>query len=191
MQASSEPSGVFGQDGGVQCVNCESETTGSYCSVCGTATVNSQSSPPSRGVLAGWWLRVGATVIDNLILFVPTEIVIRLVGNALNYVVADVAAVLIEGIYMYALLTRPAGQTIGNRAMRTRVRSAADAGPISPDQVLRRYGFVALYSVFVVLGGAAVTMVGLCALVDALAPLFTPTKQTLHDMFARTIVVRQ
>jgi len=57
-------------------------------------------------VLAGWWLRVGATVIDNLILFVPTEIVIRLVGNALNYVVADVAAVLIEGIYMYALLTR-------------------------------------------------------------------------------------
>ena len=168
MQPSSEPSGVFGQDGGVQCVNCESETTGSYCSVCGTATVNSQSSPPSRGVLAGWWLRVGATVIDNLILFVPTEIVIRLVGNALNYVVADVAAVLIEGIYMYALLTRPAGQTIGNR-----------------------YGFVALYSVFVVLGGAAVTMVGLCALVDALAPLFTPTKQTLHDMFARTIVVRQ
>jgi uncharacterized RDD family membrane protein YckC len=48
---------------------------------------------------------------------------------------------------------------------------------------------VAFYSVFVVLGGAAVTMVGLCALGDSLVPLISPTKQTLHDMFAKTIVV--
>ena len=101
----------------------------------------------------------------------------------------DVAAIVLEGMYLYAMLSRPAAQTFGNRAMRTRVRSAVDAGPISPDQVLRRYGLVAFYSVFVVLGGAAVTMVGLCALGDSLVPLISPTKQTLHDMFAKTIVV--
>jgi uncharacterized RDD family membrane protein YckC len=134
---------------------------------------------------------VGATLIDNLILFLPTEIVIRLVGKALNFAVADVAAILLEGIYLYALLTKPAAQTVGNRVMKTRVRSASDAGPISPDQALRRYGFVAFYSIFVVLGGAAVTMVGLAALADSLTPLFVPSKQTLHDMFARTIVVKQ
>lgn len=134
---------------------------------------------------------MGATLIDNLILFLPTEIVVHLAGHALHDVLGDVAAILLEGMYMYALLTRPAAQTIGNRVVGTRVRSALDSGPISPDQVLRRYGFVAFYSVFVVVGGAAVTLVGLCAILDSLAPLFTPTKQTLHDRFAKTIVVRQ
>jgi uncharacterized RDD family membrane protein YckC len=131
---------------------------------------------------------VGATVIDNLILLLPTEIVVHLTGTR-HYVLGDVAAIVLEGMYLYAMLSRPAAQTFGNRAMRTRVRSAVDAGPISPDQVLRRYGLVAFYSVFVVLGGAAVTMVGLCALGDSLVPLISPTKQTLHDMFAKTIVV--
>ena len=134
---------------------------------------------------------MGATIIDNLILLLPTEVVVHLAGNALHDVAGDVAAILLEGIYMYVLLTKPAGQTVGNRVVGTRVRACADAGPISPDQVLRRYGFVAFYSVFVVVGGVAVTIVVLCALVDALVPLFSPTKQTLHDMFAKTIVVLQ
>lgn len=134
---------------------------------------------------------MGATIVDNLILLIPTELVVHLAGNALHFVVGDVAAILLEGIYLYVLLTKPAAQTLGNRAVRTRVRSALDAGPIAPEQVLRRYGFVAFYSVFVVAGGAAVTLVGLCALVDSLAPLWSPTNQTLHDRFAKTIVVMQ
>jgi uncharacterized RDD family membrane protein YckC len=191
MQGPCEESGVIGQDGVVHCVNCESETTGAYCAVCGTSTQAHHASDATGQVLSGWWRRVGATVLDNLILLLPTEFVVHLSGSAVHYLVGDLAAILLEGIYMYVLLTRPAAQTFGNRAVGTRVRNAADGGPISPDQVLRRYGFVALYSVFVVVGGAAVSLVGLCALVDALAPLFSPTKQTLHDRFAKTIVVRQ
>jgi uncharacterized RDD family membrane protein YckC len=89
------------------------------------------------------------------------------------------------------MLTRPAAQTFGNRALKTRVRNATDAGPITSQQVLRRYGLVACYSCFIIFGSAAVTLVGLVAMADSLFPLFTPTKQTLHDMFAKTIVVKQ
>ncbi|MFZ1062763.1 MAG: RDD family protein [Acidimicrobiales bacterium] len=173
----------------MHCANCESETTGSFCAVCGTPTSATHATGVSGHVLAGWWRRVGATIVDNLILLVPTEIVVHVAGNALHFVVGDLAAILLEGIYLYVLLTKPAAQTLGNRAVGTRVRSALDGGPISPDQVLRRYGFVAFYSFFVVVGGAAVTLVGLCALIDSLAPLSSPTKQTLHDRFAKTIVV--
>jgi len=188
IPGSTEARRFIGQDRPVQCANCESQTTGAYCTVCGTSTSRDHPSVASGHVLAGWWRRVGATVIDNLILLLPTEIVVHLTGTR-HYVLGDVAAIVLEGMYLYAMLSRPAAQTFGNRAMRTRVRSAVDAGPISPDQVLRRYGLVAFYSVFVVLGGAAVTMVGLCALGDSLVPLISPTKQTLHDMFAKTIVV--
>jgi uncharacterized RDD family membrane protein YckC len=159
--------------------------------VCGTPTTTRGSSVTTPRELAGWWLRVGATMIDNLILFIPTEIVIRLVDSAANFVVADVAALAVEGIYMYVMLTRPAAQTFGNRALKTRVRNATDAGPITSQQVLRRYGLVACYSCFIIFGSAAVTLVGLVAMADSLFPLFTPTKQTLHDMFAKTIVVKQ
>ena len=92
---------------------------------------------------------------------------------------------------MFVLLTKPAAQTIGNRAVGTRVRNATDGGPISPNQVLRRFGLVALYSFLIVFGAGAVTLVGLAAIADSLFPLFTPRKQTLHDMYARTIVVRK
>jgi len=172
------------------CATCGTETTSSYCGVCGTSAGTGRTWTTTNVVYAGWWQRVGATIIDNLILFIPTEIVLYAVSRGLNYVVADVAAIVVEGFYMFILLTKPAAQTIGNRAVGTRVRNAADGGPPSPRQILRRFGLVALYSLLVVLGARAVTLVGLCALADSLFPLFTSRKQTLHDIYARTIVVR-
>jgi uncharacterized RDD family membrane protein YckC len=173
------------------CAHCGSETSSSYCGVCGTSAFASPATTTTSVSFAGWWQRVGATIIDNLILFIPTEIVIYTVSRGLNFVVADVAAIGVEGFYMFVLLTKPSAQTIGNRAVGTRVRNAQDGGPISPNQVLRRFGLVALYSFLIVFGAGAVTLVGLAAIADSLFPLFTPRKQTLHDMYARTIVVRK
>lgn len=190
ITASNEAPRATGKDGAVHCANCESETSGSYCAVCGALTSQHDGSRAQTHLLAGWWQRVGATLIDNVILFIPTELVIRLVGGALNFVLADLAALVVEGIYMYVLLSSPRAQTIGNRAMRTRVCDAKDAVPLRAQQVLKRYGFVAFYSFFVVFGGAAVTLVGLVAMGDALFPLVTPLKQTLHDRYAATIVVK-
>jgi uncharacterized RDD family membrane protein YckC len=179
----------IGQDSGMYCANCGTETRTSHCGVCGAGAGRTWTT--TDVAYAGWWQRVGATIIDNLILFIPTEIVIYAVSRGLNYVVADLAAIVVQGFYMFILLTKPAGQTIGNRAVGTRVRNAADAGPISPNQVLRRLGLVALYSFLIVFGAGAVTLVGLCAIADSIFPLFTPRKQTLHDIYARTIVVRK
>ena len=172
------------------CSNCGSETNAAYCSVCGTPSSRATTATRANAVYAEWWARVGATIIDNLILVIPSAIVAYVVGRIANNVAADVAAILVEGLYLYLLLIRPEGQTIGNRVMGTRVRSALDGGPVSSDQVLKRIGLVALYSCFVLVGNGGLQIVGLIGLIDDLFPLFSPRKQTLHDVYARTIVVK-
>ena len=172
------------------CSNCGSETTAAFCSVCGTPATRAATTTRASAIYAGWWARVGATIIDNLILVIPSAFVAYVVGRVTNYLAADVAAILVESCYLYVMLTRSEGQTIGNRVVGTRVRSALDGGPVSPDQILKRIGRVAVYSCFVLVGSGGLQIVGLIGLLDDLFPLFSPTKQTLHDKFAGSVVVK-
>ncbi len=175
------------------CSNCGTEADGHRCDVCGTqVAVNPTADFGATPQLSGWWRRVGATVIDEFILFIPTYVVLVGVGAIAGLVIGALAGSALGGFYMVKLLTRPEGQTIGNRVVSTCVRDATTGQLPTTRQVLKRWGFVAVYSLFGLTGAHSGTMVvGLFGLVDCLYPLFNVRKQTLHDVFAHTIVLNK
>lgn len=160
--------------------------------MCGTYLGSSTDDLGAAPQLSGWWRRVGATVVDELILFLPTYVVLIGVGAFAGIVVGALAGSLLGGFYMVKLLTMPEGQTIGNRVVSTCVRDATTGHVLTNTQALKRWGFVALYSLLGLSGARSGTaFVGLIGLVDCLFPLFNVRKQTLHDKFAGTIVLRK
>ncbi|HEY5302797.1 MAG TPA: RDD family protein [Acidimicrobiales bacterium] len=171
------------------CANCGSMSDDDVCRVCGTPALYADPFDTASPILAGWWSRVTATLIDALVLFVPTLILALLLGNVLG-VLASVAA---QAIYMISMQTKPDGQTLGNRAARTRVRDALTGQVITNGQGLVRWLVIAVYSVASTLSTAGTTpllAISLLGLADCLYPLFNARKQTIHDRIARTIVVR-
>lgn len=140
--------------------------------------------------LAGWWRRVGATLTDELILFMPIYFVALLGGALGGNLGAFIVGAALQGFYMVSLLSSPRGQTLGNRIAASRVRDALTGQSITRQQALRRWGFIAAYGALS-LGGTSMSYLTLMvALFDVLLPLFDPRKQTLHDRFAGTIVVK-
>jgi uncharacterized RDD family membrane protein YckC len=172
------------------CGNCGSTVDDAVCRVCGTPIETPVAFDAVSTVLAGWWSRVGATVIDSLILIVPTLMLDLLLGNLLG----QIAAIGLQAAYMIRLQTQPDGQTLGNRAVQTRVRDSLTGQSISVRQAAIRWAVIAVYGVLEILsstGSASLTAtVSLLALADCLYPLMNPRKQTIHDRIARTIVVR-
>ena len=66
----------------MNCTQCGSEVAGAYCPVCGTAVAGT-----THGVvLSGWWRRAGATMVDNLLLFLPLYITFVLVSDVAGVV---------------------------------------------------------------------------------------------------------
>jgi len=160
---------------------------GAFCPVCGTPVV----APTSAVALSGWWRRVGATVVDNLLLFIPSSIAFLLVTDFAGRYVGALAALAIQGTYMVRFLASAKGQTIGNRVVDTAVRDALTGVAITTSQALRRWGFIALYGVLdITLPTTYTAIPTVIALIDCLFPLFDARKQTLHDKFAGTLVVR-
>ena len=160
---------------------------GAFCPVCGTPVT----APTNAVALSGWWRRVGATVVDNLLLFIPSSIAFLLVSDFAGRYVGALAALAVQGAYMVRFLASTKGQTIGNRVVDTAVRDALTGATITANQALRRWGFIALYSVLdVTLPTSYTAIPTVIALIDCLFPLFDARKQTLHDKFAGTLVVR-
>jgi len=173
----------------MNCSQCGSEVHGPFCPVCGTpAPGYVDASTDVR--LSGWWRRVGATLVDNLILIVPTMVAFLLVESVAGTIAGAIAGIAIQGIYQVKLLSMPQGQTLGNRMVSTQVRDALTGAAISNQQALRRWGLVAIYSSFELAGTSGMAIiVSLIGAVDCLYPLFNERKQTVHDRFAGTIVV--
>ena len=178
-----------GKDRTMNCSQCGREIHGSFCPVCGAPAPGHLDA--ATGVrLSGWWRRVGATVVDNLILVVPTMVAFLLVDAVAGALAGAIVSLAIQGVYQVKLLARPQGQTLGNRMVGTQVRDALTGVAISNQQALRRWGLVAIYSSFELAGTSGMAIVvSLIGAVDCLYPLFNARKQTLHDLFAGTIVV--
>ncbi|MDE3082892.1 MAG: RDD family protein [Acidobacteriota bacterium] len=171
----------------MNCAQCGSDVNGAFCPVCGTPVA----APASTVALSGWWRRVGATVVDNLLLFIPSSITFLLVSDIGGRLFGALAALAVQGTYMVRFLASAKGQTIGNRVVDTSVRDALTGAAISTNQALRRWGFIALYGVLdVTLPTSYAAIPTVIALIDCLFPLFDARKQTLHDKFAGTLVVR-
>ncbi len=151
-----------------------------------------QSTNRASGQLSGWWRRVGATVTDNLILLVPTTMILWLVTLVVGYPIGVFAGIAVQGLYQVKLLSSVRGQTLGNRMVSTRVCDLSSGGTITVRQAVWRWGFVAAYSAIALLNSPiASSIVMMIAVVDVLFPLANPLKQTLHDRVAGTIVVMQ
>ena len=126
------------------------------------------------GYLAGWWYRVGATVIDGLILAVPNFALSYGVGRG-----GSLLSLIISAGYI-TLMLGARGQTLGNMAVGTRVVDSRTAGPVTYAKALGRWAAEFLLIILFFLPWV----------VDILWPLWDRQKQTLHDKMAGTVVLR-
>ncbi len=130
------------------------------------------------GFLAGWWRRVGATVLDGVIIGIPIGFILGLAGAGQNTIEGISAVVFF--VYQLLMLGRPKGQTIGNMGVRTRVVDANNpAAAITPGRAAVRA---------LVLLVLQITVIGW--ILDILWPLWDARNQTLHDKAAGSLVVR-
>jgi uncharacterized RDD family membrane protein YckC len=127
---------------------------------------------------ARWWPRVGATILDALIVFVP----LLLGGIAL--IVSDTLAAVLAFVYIVAfffyapvLLTVHEGQTWGKQANGIRVVQA-DRSPVGFGRAFARELLKILFAITVVLWFASV-----------LWPLWEPENRALHDLATGTRVI--
>jgi uncharacterized RDD family membrane protein YckC len=154
-----------------------------------------------RYVLAGWWSRVGAQIIDGLILGVGALVLFIPIGAAFGLGFADsdvgvgalIAAALlwilcvavIALLYAPTMMSRTNGKTVGRIA--TGIRVVRTSGqPIT-------FGFAMLREVAVKtigFGVAGALTGGLAQLVDYLWPLWDEENRCLHDFIVQTRVVK-
>jgi uncharacterized RDD family membrane protein YckC len=155
-----------------------------------------------RHVLAGWWSRVGAQLIDGLIIgvggaFLAIAITapfsigffandgVGFVSLVVGLLFAVLCVSIVALLYAPALMARTNGQTLGRMAMGIRV-VRADGRPID-------FGFAMLREVAVKLllfsvAGAATG--GLAQIVDVLWPLWEEENRALHDFVVDTRTIR-
>lgn len=146
--------------------------------------------------LAGWWSRVGATVLDGLILTVPVVLIAGIVvavaarsqvGAVLVGMAGLVAYLFALLFYAPALMARQGagnGQTWGKQIIGIRV--VRDGG--QPFEL--GYGFLrellVKHLLFGLVGGL---LLWIPTIVDYLWPLWDDQNRCLHDMLVSTHVV--
>lgn len=127
-------------------------------------------------VLAGWWYRVGATVIDGIIVAVPAGIVGGVAGSLAAYYVI---AIVVGLVYTTLLIGGSGARTVGMMALGTRCLDTATGTPIGYGRAFVRWLISALLGAAFVIG----------TLLDVLWPLWDGKNQTLHDKVAKSVVV--
>ena len=152
-------------------------------------------------VLAGWWRRVGAQVIDGVIVGVGATILfvaitapfsvgffasdeVGTVSLIVGALLAVVCVAIVALLYAPALMARTNGKTLGRSATHIRV-VRADGQPMT-------FGFAMLREVAVkaLLFGIAGTITGgLANLIDVLWPLWDEENRALHDFVVNTRTV--
>jgi uncharacterized RDD family membrane protein YckC len=152
-------------------------------------------------VLASWGRRVGAFLIDGLIVGIGALVLLAaitapfsigffasddagIVSLFVGFIIATLCVSIIAFFYAPALMARTNGQTFGRMAVGTRV-VRADGQPIT-------FGFAMVREVAVkaLLFGIAGTVTGgLANLVDYLWPLWDEENRALHDFVVNTRTV--
>jgi uncharacterized RDD family membrane protein YckC len=154
-----------------------------------------------RYVLSGWWRRVGAQVIDGLIVGIGAALLLVLITApfSIGFFASDevgVVAIIVGALlavlciavvallYAPALMARTNGKTFGRMATGIRV-VRVDGAPIT-------FGFAMLREVAVkalLFGIAGSLTAGLANLVDVLWPLWDEENRALHDFIVNTRTV--
>jgi uncharacterized RDD family membrane protein YckC len=202
---------------GATCARCGAAVEGEVCPQCGHARRAPVWQPPAGaapygapprppptgpqqppGELSAWWPRVGATILDNLLMLVAGVVLFLPVwlvtgdpeSGAAAWLFAWLFLVLIgQGLIYAPLLMRREGkrngQTLGKQAVGIRV-IRADGRPMD-------YGTSALREWViktVVAQVAGAFSFGLAGVLDGLWPLWDGRNQSIHDKIASTLVLR-
>ena len=151
--------------------------------------------PGTGGQLASPWIRLGAAIVDGVVLlpinFIVAFIILKMMPNIVGMILATTCGY--AAFFAVNLNLLKNGQTVGKKFLKLQIQRSSD-GTILPLQelLLKRFGvfygvaFVSTVLRFVspTLGG----LVGLVLLVDALC-IFRPGRNTLHDDVAGSKVV--
>jgi uncharacterized RDD family membrane protein YckC len=158
---------------------------------------------PASGqyALAGWWSRVGAAIIDGLIIGVGALIIIAAFGSVFSVgffdseetgVVALVvglmlsflAIAIVALLYAPLMMARTNGKTLGRMALGIRVVRANGQPMTFGWAMLREVAVKAL-----LFGFAGSITAGLANLADVLWPLWDDENRALHDFIVDTRTV--
>jgi uncharacterized RDD family membrane protein YckC len=155
-----------------------------------------------RHALAGWWSRVGAAIVDGIIIGIGALLIMALFGSvfSIGFFASDeagvvavvvglmlsfVAIAIVALLYAPLMMARTNGKTLGRMAMGIRV-VRAKGQPMT-------FGFAMLREVAVkalLFGIASSITFGLASLADVLWPLWDDENRALHDFIVDTRVVR-
>ena len=155
-----------------------------------------------RHMLAGWWSRVGAALIDGVIVGVGGLLLLIAItapfslgffaGEDAGWVsvivglfLAIICVSIMALLYAPALMARTNGKTLGRMAVGIRV-VRANGEPMT-------FGFAMLREVVVktlLFGIASSLTAGLASLADVLWPLWDEENRALHDFIVDTRVVK-
>lgn len=155
-----------------------------------------------RYVLSGWWRRVGAAIVDSIIVFAGAALITAGFAGvfSIGFFAGDVAGVLsiIAGLllaflaiaivaifYAPVMMARTNGQTIGRMAVGIRVIRTNEAPMTFAWAMLRE-----VVVKWIVFGFASSVTFGLAHLLDYLWPLWDEENRALHDFLVSTRVVR-
>ena len=166
----------------------------------GTPAVAAPAPVAGRYVLAGWWSRVGAAIIDGLIIGVVGLILLSIFG--LGFASTDdsdtgFGALIVAGIvstfafaiaallYAPLMMAKTNGKTVGRMAVGNRV-VRANGQPMTLGWAMLREVAVKMLLVGVI---NSVTF-GLAGLLDVLWPLWDDENRALHDFVVDTRTVK-
>jgi uncharacterized RDD family membrane protein YckC len=137
--------------------------------------------PPeaARGGPAGWWSRVGATILDGLIILVPGVLAGFADIGGSDLLAKVLIAVYLAAIFFYApvLLLARDGRTWGKQAADIRV-VRKDGSRVGAGGAFAREWLKIIFALTVVLW-----------VIDVLWPLWHPENKALHDLATGTRVI--
>jgi uncharacterized RDD family membrane protein YckC len=153
-------------------------------------------------VLAGWWSRAGAALIDGLIVGIGGIVLLiaitapfgllffadedlGVVSIIFGFMLATLCVTIVAFLYAPAMMARTNGQTLGRMVVGIRV-VRAKGQPMS-------FGWAMLREVAVkalLFGIASSLTFGLASLLDVLWPLWDEENRALHDFIVDTRVIR-
>jgi uncharacterized RDD family membrane protein YckC len=131
---------------------------------------------------AGWWARVGATILDAIVMVLAALVVglpvAAAAGGDAGYAAGTLVYVAAVLFYAPVMLAAAGGQTLGKRA--------AGVAVINADGTSIGFGRAFVRETLIKLGFGIVWPVGL---LDDLWPLWQRENRALHDLTIRTRVV--
>jgi uncharacterized RDD family membrane protein YckC len=147
--------------------------------------------------LSGWWRRVGAVIIDGVVVGFPAGILIGLLFPGSDFASEGASAsfhlntvgtliyIVVFAVYYMAVMTAWNGQTIGKKATGIRV-VREDGGAITPGFAFVRQTLV----IQLLFGMVAAILLFIPTILNYLWPLWDDKHQALHDKIVKSRVVR-